>query len=193
MNGVALRLKDKVCVVTGAGAGIGRAVAVEFAREGGSVVVADIHRAGAAGTVGLIRHAGGKAAAVGVDVADPESVEALARVIGISENEIYGVASFYAQFRFQPPAEHTIHVCQGTACHVRGSHQILFDFEERLNIKAGEMTADQKFGLERVACVGCCALAPVVLVDGQVRAGMKPKFVTGLLAKLGYKPFAKAS
>jgi len=122
-----------------------------------------------------------------------ESVEALARVIRISANEIYGVASFYAQFRFQPPAEHTIHVCQGTACHVRGSHQILFDFEERLNIKAGEMTTDHKFGLERVACVGCCALAPVVLVDGKVRAGMKPKFVTGLLTKLGYKPAVKAS
>jgi NADH-quinone oxidoreductase subunit E len=122
-----------------------------------------------------------------------ESVEALARVIGISENEIYGVASFYAQFRFQPPAEHTIHVCQVTACHVRGSHQILFDFEERLNIKAGGMTTDHKFGLERVACVGCCALAPVILVDGQVRAGMKPKFVTGLLSKLGYKPALKAS
>jgi NADH-quinone oxidoreductase subunit E len=122
-----------------------------------------------------------------------DAVAALARVSGISANEIYGVASFYAQFRFQPPAEHTIHVCRGTACHVRGSHQILFDFEERLNIKAGEMTADHKFGLERVACVGCCALAPVVLVDGQVRAGMKPKFVTGLLAKLGYNPVAKAS
>lgn len=122
-----------------------------------------------------------------------EAVAALARVIAVSENEIYGVASFYTQFRFQAPAEHTIHVCQGTACHVRGSHQILFDFEERLNIKVGEMTADHKFGLERVACVGCCALAPVILVDGQVRAGMKPKFVTGLLSKLGYKPAAKVS
>jgi len=112
----------------------------------------------------------------------------LAASSGISENEIYGVATFYAQFRFQPPAEHTIHVCQGTACHVRGGHQILFDFEERLEIKAGEMTPDHKFGLERVACVGCCALAPVVLVDGQVRAGMKPKAVRGLLAQLGHKP-----
>lgn len=117
-----------------------------------------------------------------------EAVGMLARASGISENEIYGVASFYTQFRFEPPAEHTIHVCQGTACHVRGSHQILFDFEERLRVKAGGMTADHKFGLERVACVGCCALAPVVLVDGQVRAGMKPKMVTGLLSKLGYKP-----
>ncbi len=117
----------------------------------------------------------------------PEALQALAAASGISENEIYGVASFYAQFRFQPPAEHTIHVCQGTACHVRGGHQILYDFEERLEIKAGEMTPDHKFGLERVACVGCCALAPVVLVDGKVRAGMKPKNVRGLLSSLGHK------
>jgi len=117
-----------------------------------------------------------------------DALGTLAATSGISESEIYGVATFYAQFRFRPPAEHTIHVCQGTACHVRGGHQLLFDFEERLEIKAGEMTPDQKFGLERVACVGCCALAPVVLVDGQVRAGMKPKAVRGLLSQLGHRP-----
>jgi NADH-quinone oxidoreductase subunit E len=117
----------------------------------------------------------------------------LAVASGVSENEIYGVATFYAQFRFQPPAEHTIHICQGTACHVRGGHQLLYDFEERLSIKAGDMTPDHKFGLERVACVGCCALAPVVLVDGKVRASMKPKMVRGLLSQLGYKPNGKAA
>jgi len=115
------------------------------------------------------------------------ALRGLAQASDISDNEIYGVASFYAQFRFRPPAEHTIHVCQGTACHVRGGHQLLYDFEERLKIKAGDMTTDHKFGLERVACVGCCALAPVVLVDGQVRAGMKPRMVLGLLSKLGHK------
>ena len=118
-------------------------------------------------------------------------IGALAGASGISENEIYGVATFYAQFRFQPPADHTIHVCQGTACHVRGGHRLLHDFEERLSIKAGEVTADQKFGLERVACVGCCALAPVVLVNGSVRAAMKPKNVRGLLSQLGHTPNGK--
>jgi NADH-quinone oxidoreductase subunit E len=120
-----------------------------------------------------------------------DAVRILSAVSGVSENEIYGVATFYAQFRFQPPAEHTIHVCQGTACHVRGGHQLLHDFEERLNIKAGETTPDGKFGIERVACVGCCALAPVVLVNGQVRAGMKPRMVRGLLSKLGHRPEGK--
>jgi NAD(P)-dependent dehydrogenase (short-subunit alcohol dehydrogenase family) len=79
MKGVALRLRDKVCVITGAGAGIGRAVALEFAREGASVVVADINEAGAAQTVSRIGEIGAKARAAGVDVADPESVQALVR------------------------------------------------------------------------------------------------------------------
>lgn len=115
-----------------------------------------------------------------------EAVLALAAASGISENEIFGVATFYAQFVFEPPAEHTIRVCEGTACHVRGGHQLLHDFEERLDIKAGTMTADRKFGLERVACVGCCALAPVVLVDGKVHADMKLKMVRRLLGTLGH-------
>ena len=113
-----------------------------------------------------------------------EAVEGLAEATGISDNEIYGVATFYTQFRFTPPAAHTICVCQGTACHVRGSHQILKDFEERLHIKAGETTADGQFGIERVACVGCCALAPVAVVDGKVNAGMTPRRVPLILNKL---------
>ena len=113
-----------------------------------------------------------------------EAVQEIASAMSISENEIYGVATFYTQFRFEPPAKHTICVCQGTACHVNGSHQILHDFEERLEIEAGQKTADGKFGLERVACVGCCALAPVVVVDGKVHAGVKPKNVKRMLKKI---------
>jgi NADH-quinone oxidoreductase subunit E len=71
---------------------------------------------------------------------------------------------------------------------VRGGHQLLHDFEERLQIKAGEKTSDSKFGLERVACVGCCALAPVVVVDGKVHAETKLKMVRRILAKLAGKP-----
>jgi NADH-quinone oxidoreductase subunit E len=115
----------------------------------------------------------------------PEALAELAQAMGLSENEIYGVATFYTQFRFAPPAEHTIRVCQGTACHVRGSHQMLHDFEERLRIKAGEQTADHRFELARVACVGCCALAPVVQVNGDVRARMSAKLVRRLLTRLG--------
>jgi NADH-quinone oxidoreductase subunit E len=112
-----------------------------------------------------------------------ESVAEVSRLIGVSENEIYGVATFYTCFRFTPPGEHTIHACLGTACHVRGGQQILREFENQLGIKESETTPDGKFSLERVACVGCCALAPVALVDNEVNAGMAPKKVRPLLKK----------
>ncbi len=112
-----------------------------------------------------------------------EVVDRLAELIGVSPNEIFGVATFYAQFRFRPPGEHTIRACLGTACHVRGGHQILSELEKRLGIGAGETTADGKFDLERVACVGCCALAPVVVVDGKVHARMTPRKIPRTLSQ----------
>jgi NADH:ubiquinone oxidoreductase subunit E len=94
-----------------------------------------------------------------------ESLRAVSRWLRISENEIYGVASFFAQFRFSRPGEHTIKVCLGTACHVKGGEQILDVFQRRLGVAPGEATADGKYQLERVACLGCCALAPVMTLD----------------------------
>jgi NADH-quinone oxidoreductase subunit E len=114
----------------------------------------------------------------------PEGVRELSERVGISESEIFGVATFYDLVRFEPPADHTIRVCQGTACHVQGAAMLLHDFEERLEITAGSASEDGRFGLERVACVGCCALAPVVVVDGEVRGHMKPKTVRNVLAQL---------
>jgi NADH-quinone oxidoreductase subunit E len=96
-----------------------------------------------------------------------EAFEEIADVAGVSPNTVYGVASFYAQFRFTRPGEHSIKVCLGTACHVRGGELILDSLERELGIKTGQVTSDYKFGLERVACVGCCALAPVVVIDQQ--------------------------
>jgi NADH-quinone oxidoreductase subunit E len=112
-----------------------------------------------------------------------EAVEELARLMEISANEIYGVATFYTQFRFSPPGEHTIQSCQGTACHVRGGHQLLKELEQRLRITAGETTTDGKFDLERVACLGCCALAPVVAVDGKVHARMTAKKIPPVISQ----------
>ena len=111
----------------------------------------------------------------------------LERLTGISANEIYSVATFYTQFRFRPPGEHFICVCQGTACHVRGGHQILVQFEQRLGTKAGETTTDGKFELARVACLGCCALAPVVTVDGKVYAAVTAKKIPAILSQHGGK------
>ena len=97
----------------------------------------------------------------------PEAITEISRFLDITENDIYSVASFYAQFRFTRPGEHSVKVCLGTACHVRGGELILDSLERELNIKTGQVTGDYKFGLERVACVGCCALAPVVVIDQQ--------------------------
>lgn len=112
-----------------------------------------------------------------------ESVEELARLMDISANEIYGVATFYTQFRFNPPGRHTIQSCQGTACHVRGGHQILNDLEQRLGITAGQTTEDGQFDLERVACLGCCALAPVVAIDHKVHAQVTAKKIPSILSQ----------
>ncbi len=99
-----------------------------------------------------------------------EAVRLIAKRLKISENVIFGVASFYAQFRFHPPGKHHIHVCMGTACHVRGGEQLLNTLRHRLGIKEGETTPDRKYDLNRVACLGCCALAPVVMLDGKVHS-----------------------
>ena len=111
----------------------------------------------------------------------PEAISEVSHFLDISENELYSIASFYAQFRFTKPGEHVIKVCLGTACHVRGGENILESIERKLNIKAGGVTKDGKFSLERVACVGCCALAPVVIVDEEVHSKMTTKKTSILL------------
>ena len=97
-----------------------------------------------------------------------EAVTEIAHFLRLSENEVYGVASFYAQFRFQRPGEHALKICMGTACHVRGGPRITEAVERELNIQSGQTTGDYKFTLERVACFGSCALAPVMVVDKTV-------------------------
>ncbi len=96
----------------------------------------------------------------------------IARRVKISEHEVWGVATFYAQFRFVPPGRHRIKACLGTACHVQGGEQMLDVCERRLAVKPGETTADGEYDLERVACLGCCALAPVVMIDAKTYSQM---------------------
>ena len=102
----------------------------------------------------------------------PEAVAAVADHLKLSENDVYGVATFYAQFRFVPPGLHHIKVCEGTACHVRGSDRILESISRSTGIAPGQTSPDGKFSLERVACFGSCALAPVVVVDDKVYGRM---------------------
>lgn len=95
-------------------------------------------------------------------------LEALDRVCEkteITPSQIYGVATFYAQFRMDPVGEHIIRVCHGTACHVIGAKNLTEALEEHLEVKDGQNTADMKYTLESVACLGCCSLAPVIMVD----------------------------
>ncbi len=97
-----------------------------------------------------------------------EAVREISRFLKVTENHIFGVASFYSQFRFTPPGRHSIKVCLGTACHVRGGQILLQTLERELAVTTGQTTPDRRFDLQRVACLGCCALAPVVAVDNDI-------------------------
>jgi NADH:ubiquinone oxidoreductase subunit E len=115
----------------------------------------------------------------------PDVIDEIGVFTGVSPGEIFGVASFYAHFRFTKPGKHTIKVCRGTACHVRGSERILELVERELKVKAGQTTADELFSLERIACFGCCALAPVVVVDKDVHGRMSSTKARRLLTQYG--------
>lgn len=96
-----------------------------------------------------------------------ETIAGIAQGLSIPVSQVYGVATFYTQFRLKPVGKHLIRVCHGTACHVGGAGAISEALEEALGIKDGQTTADGKFTLESVACLGCCSLAPVMMIDGE--------------------------
>jgi len=114
----------------------------------------------------------------------PEALRMVAEYLEINGSEIYGVATFYNQFRFVPPGKHPVKVCLGTACHVKAGDIILENFERKLEISEGETTEDREFSIERVACVGCCALAPVAIIGETVHGHMAPSKVEGLLLRI---------
>ena len=97
--------------------------------------------------------------------------------------DIIGVATFYRAFSLEPRGEHLVTVCMGTACHVRGGPKILEEFERKLNIKSGETTEDGQFSLETVSCLGCCAIGPVVVVNGDYYAQTTIRKVDSILKK----------
>ncbi|HCL55966.1 MAG TPA: NADH-quinone oxidoreductase subunit NuoE [Spirochaetia bacterium] len=94
-----------------------------------------------------------------------ESIQFVAETLNMPVSEIYGVATFYNQFRLNPVGKHVIKVCRGTACHVKGSGQLLSLIENELGLKVGETTRDKIFSLEAVACLGACSIAPVIMID----------------------------
>ncbi|HYA93343.1 MAG TPA: NAD(P)H-dependent oxidoreductase subunit E [Thermodesulfobacteriota bacterium] len=111
----------------------------------------------------------------------PHVMIEVARFLNISEIDVYSVATFYNQFRLTPPGKHSIRVCMGTACHVKGGHITLAAWQRRLKIRPGETSPDREFDLDTVACVGCCAMAPVSVVDKKVEAKADPTRVDGIL------------
>lgn len=108
----------------------------------------------------------------------------VARMVGVPSSTVFGVATFYAQFRLQPVGKHIIRVCRGTACHVRGSGRIQREIQARLKVAPGETTQDRLFTLETVACFGSCALAPVVVIDGSVYGRMTSSKIGRILDTL---------
>lgn len=115
----------------------------------------------------------------------------IANYLNIPAIDVYGVVTFYNQFRLNPPGRHSIKVCLGTACHMKGGYIILDAWKRRLNIKPGETTPDREFDLDTVACVGCCTMAPVSVVDGKPEGRVEPTRVDGILLAFGYEPVAK--
>lgn len=111
-----------------------------------------------------------------------DALKEVARFTSVAESRVYGTATFYTQFYFTRRGRHNVKVCCGTACHVRGAAPILEGFERELGISCGGTTEDFEYNLERVACVGSCALAPVVVVDDKVFGLMDVKNIKDCLA-----------
>jgi NADH-quinone oxidoreductase subunit E len=110
-----------------------------------------------------------------------EALETVSRELKIPPSEIYGVATFYAQFHLKPRGRHVVRVCRGTACHVRGSLKILNSVKEITGVDENQTTDDLRFTIEPVACLGACGLAPVMMIDTQTFGRLTPDMVKGIL------------
>lgn len=110
-----------------------------------------------------------------------EALDHVCKNTEISPSQIYGVATFYAQFRMDPVGEHIIRVCHGTACHVIGAKNLTEALETHLDVRDGETTQDQKYTLESVACLGCCSLAPVIMIDDETHGNLDRSSVVDVI------------
>lgn len=107
----------------------------------------------------------------------------VAEYLNLPVSKVYGIVSFYNFFKMNPPGRHQIHVCMGTACYVRGAGKLVDKIRADYGIKPGETSEDRRFSLEEVRCVGCCAIGPVLTVDGDVYGGMTPDKTPSVLKK----------
>ena len=113
-----------------------------------------------------------------------QAILEVSKFTGVPESEIYGVATFYTQFRFLPVGKKHIMVCKGTACHVKGATQIIEGIERHLGIKEGEVTFDLEYSLESVGCLGCCALAPCAMINGDVESNLTLRDVKRIFSRM---------
>jgi len=110
----------------------------------------------------------------------------IAAYLNITPIDVYGVVTFYNQFWLNPPGKHSIKVCLGTACHMKGGYISLDAWKRRLNISPRQTTPDREFDLDTVACVGCCTMAPVTVVDNKPEPRVEPTRVDGILLAFGH-------
>ena len=110
-----------------------------------------------------------------------EGMQEVAHHLNITETAVYSVATFYNRFRFVPPGRYQIRACMGTACHVKRGGVILDSWKRKLEINEGEVTEDREYSIDRVDCVGCCAMAPVTVINDDVLGHMSPSKVDGIL------------
>ena len=113
----------------------------------------------------------------------PEPLRYVAEQLGVPAARVYGVATFYTQFRFAPVGKYFIELCKGTACHVNGADTIAHTIEEELGVTDGGTTEDGLFSLKCVACLGCCSLSPVMMINGETYGSLTPAKVRDILAQ----------
>ncbi|MEW6051145.1 MAG: NAD(P)H-dependent oxidoreductase subunit E [Candidatus Zixiibacteriota bacterium] len=119
----------------------------------------------------------------GLGYISEEAVRCISLFLKLSENQIYGVASFYPKFRFSEPGAQKIKVCMGTACHVKGGHFLSDAVAWELGISIGQASADKRFDFQRATCLGCCTLAPVVQIDDRIHARVLVTQIKEILKK----------
>lgn len=111
----------------------------------------------------------------------------IAKKVGTTPAEVMGVATFYSQFRLSPIGKYLVMICKGTACHVNGSEKVAAAIKEYLQIESGETTDDGLFTFESVACLGCCSLAPVIMINGETYGNLTPEKAVAILKDIRKK------
>ncbi len=107
----------------------------------------------------------------------------ISNYLGVPASRVYGIVSFYNYFKTNPPGKHQVHICMGTACYVRGARKLIDKIKADFKVGPGETTSDHRFTVEEVRCIGCCAIGPVITIDGDVYGDMTPEKITSVLNK----------